>query len=98
MTPLKFLLVPLIIAGCASKGDRLGDATCSPSIGMTEQEFLSCACFRPYLNPEGGINLISTEESEDGVRKYYGCMRDINKYSYVTVFNGKIEKITTKQK
>jgi hypothetical protein len=42
---------------------------------MTEATFFDCACFRPYLNPDGGIKMLSTSESQVGLTKVYSCQQ-----------------------
>ena len=90
------LLISIVATGCASTtGERVGEATCRVSVGMSETQFLDCACFRPYLNPTGGVQLNSTVEDSSGVTKRYGCMRQPGEYSQVYFKNGTVTRIST---
>lgn len=73
----KLFAVTLAVAaatGCASTGNpRRGEPTCSAQVGMSETQFLECACFRPYVKPEGGVALVTSVDSNLGTLKAYRC-------------------------
>ena len=77
MKPVLFVFViSLLIAGCATTNNDRGIApTCEPTIGMSEAQFLKCACIRPLLNPDGGVKLISSSQTRLGTTKLYACSR-----------------------
>lgn len=92
---MKGLIVTLIIVGaflggCATSSSERGPAKCPVFVGQSEEEFLQCGCFWPYLSSTPAVQLNDQLQTPNGITKVYACRIKGLSYYIVTVINGKV--------